>query len=145
MTSPYLSTTFSSSSSSLLLPSCRIFRSCCNFFNVDTLSSMNSSNGAGIGLARIVNDTTFCVLTPLIVPRDALGVFVGAISQNKKSVNSCTPLHTGTYVPGALTAVSLNGTIGFDAWTSTLANRSRRSFKHRCSPTSNTREYPRLY
>ena len=34
-------------------------------------------------------------------------------------------------VPVALTAVSRNGTIGFDAWISILANRSRKSFKQR--------------
>jgi hypothetical protein len=34
------------------------------------------------------------------------------------------------YVPGALTAVSLKGTIGLDAWISTLAKRSRKSFRH---------------
>ena len=34
-------------------------------------------------------------------------------------------------VPIPLTAVSRNGTIGLDAWISILANRSRRSLRHR--------------
>ena len=38
--------------------------------------------------------------------------------------------------PAALTAVSRNGTIGFDAWISTLANRSRKSFKQRYAGNS---------
>ena len=36
-----------------------------------------------------------------------------------------------TDMPGARIAVSRKGTIGFDAWISTLANRSRRSFRQR--------------
>ena len=50
---------------------------------------------------------------------------------NQLSGKACHCYKGQIPVPAALTAVSRNGTMGFEAWISILANRSRRSFKHR--------------
>jgi hypothetical protein len=88
---------------------------------------MKSTIGRGRGLARMVNVARLWELAPRIVPRGVLGVLAGAMSIVVQGIERLWSISNS---PVALTAVSRNGTIGFDACTSTLANRSRRSFKH---------------